>query len=297
MNRMIPSLAAASLFTLAAAAGAQTTGTAHPEALDDSITTAAPAQPSGDHYRKPSAAVIETAPAAAPMPAPATVVITPAAGTPALHTHAAENAIAAPNEIPIGTLLHVSLDTPLSSATARAGDHFSGHLTEDVTRDGRVLVPSGSIIRGRVTEVHASRHFLNDASLRIQPDTLTPPDGIPYPLAAQLVDFDHGSDAHYASRVSEEGNIVTNPHSKGHLAAAGLTTGTAAVAGGMIAGAPGAVIGATVGLGANAILWAKENHQQVLDVGTGLILDVDQPLVLNGTPVAAVISANRTGDE
>lgn len=292
MNRTFPSLAAASLFTLAAVAGAQTTGTSHPEALDDSITTSAPAQPSADHYHKPSAAVIDSTPSVA---APAS--------QPALHSRTESerlstgNLSGTPSEVPIGTLLHVSLDTPLTTATAKPGDHFSGHLTQDVTLDGRVLIPSGSVIRGRVTEVHASRHYLNDASLRIQPDTLTMPDGTPYPLVAQLIDFDHQSDAHYTSKVTEEGAIVTDPHTKGRLAAAGLSTGGAAVAGGMIAGPPGALVGATIGIGANAVLWAKENHQQVLEAGTGLILDLDRPLVLNGAPSAAFVSANRAGDE
>lgn len=306
MKPVLASLAAASLLPFAL--HAQTTGVSHPESLDDPISTSS--TPSTDHYRKPSAGTpvrpaddmpVAVTPDGTPINARGVAAPAPdealPATAPGLHTARPVDPAdvnsgvviavhARPNEIPQGTLLRVALDVPLSTATSRPGDRFTGHLLHDIKRDGRVLLPAGSLVKGRVTQVRASRHFLADAMMRIQPDSITAPDGVLYPLSAQLIDFDHAQDAHYDTRITQEGEIVTDPHTKTRLGALGLTTGGTTAAGALIGGGVGAVIGATVGVGANAIMWAKQDHQQRIAAGTILILDVDHSLFL--TPVAVV---------
>ena len=307
MKLNLRTLAAAPLF-LAAAATAQTTGVSHPEALDDTITTSAQVTPAtGDHYHKPSPAT----PAVTTSTTEETSTTTTAtAGGPVLQAHHAPTVdpddinsgvitsiASAPNELPEGTLLHVRLDQTLSTSTARRGDHFTGKLTQPVMRNGRVLVPAGSVLRGRITEVRASKHFLSDAMLRLQPDTLTLPDGIPYPVSAQLIDFDHTQDAHIDSTISPEGEVTTDPHTRQHLAGMGLTAAGAGAAGAMIGGGVGFLLGATIGAGANAIMWSRQDHQQTLEAGTVMILNIDRSLMLNPTPAPAIASTTPTGGQ
>ena len=300
---------------LAAAAAAQTTGVSHPEALDDTITTSVQTPPAtGDHYHKPSAStpVTAAAPSTTTVDTPeATITTTTTVTTsgPSLHDRPAPvdpddvnsgvitSIAAAPNELPEGTLLHVRLDSTLSTATARVGDHFTGRLTRAVMRNGHVLVPEGSVLRGRITEVRASKHFLSDAMLRLQPDTLTLPDGVPYPLSAQLIDFDHSQDAHVDSTITPEGEVVRDPHTKQHVAGVALTAGGAGAAGAMIGGGVGFLIGATIGAGANAIMWSRQDHQQTLEAGTVMILNLDHSLMLNPTSAATAAGPAPAGGQ
>lgn len=55
-----------------------------------------------------------------------------------------------PTEIPSGTLLVIHLKNPLSSATALAGDSFTGSLLEPISVHGENLAPIGSIVTGKV---------------------------------------------------------------------------------------------------------------------------------------------------
>lgn len=314
----LTTLAAASV--LAAAAGtlaAQQSGVSHPEELNDTITASSATPATGDHYHKPSpavaaepaAAAIVTAPASAPVvaSAPATVA-TPMQTVAPGHMLAQMDpdgfvvsddptsgiVKARPtrsNELAEGTLIHAALDDTLSTVDAQRGRIFTAHLSSDVMNNGRVLLPAGSVIRGRVTEVREARRFHAPAMMRLQPDTVTLPDGTQYPLAAQIIDFDRMSDAKRDVRVNNEGEIISNGHTQRKLAGVSLTTGSAAVAGAVIAGAPGALVGAGIGAGAGVIWWNKQDHNQTLAQGTVMILNLDRPLFVGTDTTVATPSA------
>jgi len=187
------------------------------------------------------------------------------------------------NELAEGTLLRAALDQPISSDSARRGNTFTAHLTADVTNRGRVLLPSGSQIRGRITEVRQAKRFGPGTMMRLQPDSILLPDGTQYTLSAQLIDFDRMSDAHRSTRISGEGEIHQDNHVKTRVAGLTFTTGTAAVAGAVLAGGVGAAVGAGLGAGAGLIWWSKQDHVQTLDAGTVMVLDLDRPLFV-GNP-------------
>src|SRR5262245_57413908 len=59
-----------------------------------------------------------------------------------------------PNEVPVGTEFDVRLQNSLGSATAQVEDRFEATTMVDLRDErGRVLVPSGSTMRGVVTSV------------------------------------------------------------------------------------------------------------------------------------------------
>jgi hypothetical protein len=313
----IPGLTAAILLFPASHAFAQTTGTSHPEQLNDPIvaTDSASAQSSSPHYAKPSPDVPYTAAptAVTPVVTPgvsdpdAQIVTTPApaatvapqqpapivSSTPATQTAILNHApviddpdariVTSVPEIPggmnLGTLLHAELQTPLSTTRTHVGDTFLASTTQPVTQHGVVLLPAGSQIRGRISYVHGGRRIGGPAAIRLQPDFITLPDGTVHRLYAEVINLDNFNDAH----VNSEGTIVNSSHPKATLAALGLTTGAAATAGAVVGGGVGAAVGAGIGAGVGTIWWLKRDVQQELPSGTGLVFSLDQPLVLTQT--------------
>jgi hypothetical protein len=282
MKLPIHALAAAAFLLAASPLLAQETGTSHPEALNDSVSTI-PEQPS--------------------TPRPATV-----APAPALHTHATEEVfvaeprptVPAPSrtaplaardhaddgivtvfpgsatELTEGTLLKVRLNETISTLTTHPGARFTAQLVDPIEREGKVLFPAGSTLTGHVTALHGGRRVGGAAAIHLEPESITLPDGMIYHLSAQVIDLEPFRSAH----VTSEGTIVHNDHNKGKVAALALTTGSAAAAGGVIGGVPGAAIGAGIGAGVGVIWWLKQDQQQILDQGTRVVFSLNRTLNL-----------------
>ncbi len=283
-------LAAAILLT-GAPLFAQTTGTSHPEDLDDTQQLAPDAQSS--HYVPPSHAT------------PSATVTVTAPSTPTLYQRtpqyaqaptqtAAVNPIGTgndpdgqivtdvpigPNELPIGARLNATLQQPISTQTTQQGTRFTAALSADVSRNGVVLLPAGSIVYGRISRIHGGRRISGPSAIRLQPESVSLPDGTVYPIRAEVTDLDHYADSH----VNEEGTIVGNTHPGQTAAAVGLTTTTAVVAGALIGGGVGAVVGLGVGAGVATVWWLKHDRQQELPTGTQIVFTLNTPLQLAAT--------------
>jgi hypothetical protein len=308
MQRHISGLTAASLLLFSVGLHAQMSGTAHPEALHDDVeANSAPPQ----HYVKPSPAVPMPAATATtdddmtrPLPAAAT-----ATETPMLHERAAapyvapvETARATPpadtfvvtddpnsgvvievhaaeNELPAGTLLNVGLQEEISTESTTRGAVFHARLLVPVERHGRILVPAGSILSGRVSALHSGHHVISAASIHLLPEFLTLPGGATYRLNAQVIDL---ADMH-GKRVNDEGTILGNDHAAGAAAAVGLTTAGGAAAGAIIGGGVGLVVGAGVGAGVGSVVVLRQDTGQTLPKGTRLICSLNSSVFLNPT--------------
>jgi hypothetical protein len=191
-----------------------------------------------------------------------------------------------PGQLNEGTVLRARLQNPLSTEQTHVGDTFLAELVAPVMQHGQVLIPVGAQIRGRISEVHGGHRFTGRASIRLQPEVVTLPDGSSHRLYAQLIDLDNFADAH----VNSEGTVIGTDHPKAMAAALGLTTASATVAGAVIGGGVGAAVGAGIGVGAGAIWWLKRDVQQELPVGTGLVFSLDEPLSVSGLPQTAQLS-------
>jgi hypothetical protein len=307
---------------LVPAAYAQSTGTSHPEQLNDQIMTS-PNYSAAPHYVKPSPAIpapaadIARVPddstsvpqtAAAPQTSPdatyvgntpAAAIVQPVAQTTQIRegrrplTSASDsdaNIITSvpdvPGQLNEGTVLRARLQTPLTTQNSHVGDTFLAEVVQAAMQHGVVLIPVGAQIRGRISSVHGGRRFTGRASIRLQPDFITFPDGTSRRLHAELVDLDNFSDAH----VNSEGTIIGTEHPKATIAAVGLTTASATVAGAMIGGGVGAAVGAGIGVGAGAIWFLKRDVQQELPAGTGLVFSLDEPLAVSSNPQTAELA-------
>ena len=140
--------------------------------------------------------------------------------------------------------------------------------------EGRVVIPVGSVLHGRVTVVRGGRRIGGPAAIHLLPESVTLPDGTHYILHAQVID----TSEHHATRINDEGTILRRDHIKGTLAAMSLTTGGAAATGAVFGGVPGALIGAGIGAGASTVWWLKQDRQEVVPQNTTLVLSLSVPM-------------------
>jgi len=61
--------------------------------------------------------------------------------------------------VPAGTALMVKLETTLATFSNKPGDQFRGQLTQPISLDGKILIPAGAAIEGRVTKVSEPRRI------------------------------------------------------------------------------------------------------------------------------------------
>src|SRR5438552_4002228 len=68
------------------------------------------------------------------------------------------NAVSTPT-LPVGTAVRMKLETPLYSASTKAGDNFAGRILEDIKLDDKVVIPVGSSLQGHVMQVTDPRRI------------------------------------------------------------------------------------------------------------------------------------------
>ena len=88
--------------------------------------------------------------ATAPAPAPRTHPRTHPAPSPAPAVRG--------TTVPSGTSVAVTINTRVSSETAKAGDTWTGVVKDDVMIDGRTVIPAGSTVTGTVTAATPASH-------------------------------------------------------------------------------------------------------------------------------------------
>ncbi|HTD96321.1 MAG TPA: hypothetical protein VK627_05310 [Edaphobacter sp.] len=182
-------------------------------------------------------------------------------------------------ELREGTLLRVEMQEGLSTSSTLPGTKFTTQVVEAVEKDGRVIIPIGSILDGQVTEVHGGRRIAGGAALHLEPRSVTLPDGTHYVVHAQLIDTTRSD-----FNVDREGTLKRRDRAKETLAVMSLATGSGAVAGAMIGGGVGAVVGAGVGAGVSTVMWLKQDRQATLKKDAGLVFSLTTPMIL--TPLS-----------
>jgi hypothetical protein len=116
----------------------------------------------------------------------------------------------------------------MSSASSRPGDAIVARLAEDVRVGEKVVVPSGSEVRGQVTTAVPSGRVKTRARLAFAFDTLVL-DGKEHAIGTRPIDITAGS--------THKKDAVT----------IGIGTGAGAIVGGVVDGKKGAGIGALIG--------------------------------------------------
>ncbi len=273
----------------ATGARAQMSGVSHPDEVIEIAPDPAPAAPPPAakpsaygapvvHAYEAPAAPVPVAYAAAPSApvAPRPMGMGPAANTPDIDANVVTEVDGPHNRLPEGTLLKMRLHQTLSTLETKPGANFDGELFEPVVWDGKVLLPVGTLVAGRVTEVRGGHRISGAASIHLLPTSLTLPDGTHYTLRAQVID----TDMYKLVKVDREGTISRRDHPKETLAVLGGVTGSGAVAGAVFGGAPGALIGAGIGAGVSTAWWLKQDRQTALPADTKIIFSLTNSLTI-----------------
>ena len=150
-----------------------------------------------------------------------------------------------PLSVPAGTMLHCRTTQTLTTKLNFQGDAFTISVAEPVTINGRVAIPVGSTLAGRITRMERPGRIKGVGQMRLTVEQITLPDGRSFPLGATLMTA-YGADN--VKVVGSEG-LVKGPSSRVpdfEEIGAGTAGGTLL---GLIFAHP--VIGATVGLTAH----------------------------------------------
>jgi hypothetical protein len=183
--------------------------------------------------------------------------------------------------LPAGTAFKVKLENTLSTFSSKEGDPFSGRVTQDVTLDGKTVIPIGATVQGRVTKVNEPRRIAGKPTIGIFPETVVLPNGERYTLNAVMVDTSlrNGTD------VNTEGQFKGDGIDGKNLTEIGMGTGGGMLIGGLAGGGKGLLIGGGVGATLTVAHWLGKRRSAALPSGTELMMELSRPLAM--TPETA----------
>ncbi len=184
-----------------------------------------------------------------------------------------------PNELAAGTNIRVRLTDGLSTTETRPGTSFRAVVAKDVYKEGRVIIPAGAEMRGRVVAVSQGHHLGPHATIRLRPETVMLPDGTAYHLYAEAVQSKAPG-----TRTNDEGGIQASSHYTKDAIEYGAGAGIGAVAGGELGGPVGVGVGSLVGAGVvTAHMLMTHPAAADLPEGSMLVFSLTEPMALTPT--------------
>lgn len=250
------------------------------------VTTATPAPT----LPAPAATPVKQAPAENPdygiVETPVTADSGAAAQTPVLKSHNSGtwnpdddivSSVPTPaNALAAGTPIHTRLSKQLSSSEDGVGTRFTAQVDQDVMQNGRVIIPTGSIVHGRVIHADYGRRITGHASLRLLADEVVLPDGTHYSFSAvpSLTGRSTGT------KVNAEGTIQTRDNPKALAAQYGIAGGAGAATGAVFGGPTGAIVGTGIGIGVITAHFLINPQAAVLPEGSSLTFGLTRPMEL-----------------
>ena len=180
------------------------------------------------------------------------------------------------NALPEGTVFRVSMLQDIDAYATAPNTPFSAKVTQDIMRNGKVIVPAGSELHGRVVFATSASRIHGGSTLHLRADEFVLPDGTRYHVHAQVIDT-QGSD----TSVKGEGNIVPSAEVKRNLAVLGAGAGGGAIVGAAIGGGVGAIVGSAIGAGAATTHWLLVQRSANLPASSVLIFSLTDPMLLN----------------
>ena len=178
--------------------------------------------------------------------------------------------------VPAGTALMVRLQTTLATFSNKPGDLFQGQLTQPVMLGGRIVIPAGATIEGRVAKVAEPRRIAGRPTIKIVPETLIMTGGERFPIDATLIDTNAGRD----TDVNQEGEFKGPGHDRRDKLETGGGAAGGMLIGGLVGGPAGVLVGGVVGAGSTGAHWLSKHRSAVLPSGTTLTLELNRPLTM-----------------
>lgn len=165
--------------------------------------------------------------------------------------------------LPSGTILAAELRTPLHTATTMVGDRFAARLTQAVAAGGRIVIPLGSLVEGRVSHAGNASAPATIAFLHLKAKSVRLADGRQLRISAEVLDV--------------TGQEVMERSQEGGRAGGGQASAPSGAA----ADARRAMLDSIlIGLGGRAIVAGTTDKEIVIPAGTPFTLELVEPLEL-----------------
>lgn len=140
--------------------------------------------------------------------------------------------------------IRVRMNETVTSATARLGDKFSTTVVDPVYAAGTEVIPAGSVIVGRVTEVTPAGRKSKAGELGVNFISLKLPNGMSRAINGSLTSLTNET-----STYDNEGGVSGGSSTKRNVVFIGGGAAAGALIGAIAGGGKGAGIGAGVGAG------------------------------------------------
>ena len=190
-------------------------------------------------------------------------------------------ASAASISIPAGTKVPVALKHAISTKSAREGDAVYAETTFPVVDNGRILIPAGTYVQGKISEVKRAGRVKGRAEVLMHFTTLIYPSGYTVVLPGSV---ENVPGAEKTSMTGNEGTIRADSQKGEKIGTVASTAGTGAVVGGLSRGGKGALNGAGIGGGVGSVIaMLTRNNEVKLDAGTTLemVIQREVPIELS----------------
>jgi type IV secretion system protein VirB10 len=179
-----------------------------------------------------------------------------------------------------GTHIPLKLTQTISTKTARVGDGVYAETTFPITQDDRMVIPAGTYVQGRITNVKRAGRVKGLAELQIHFTTLIFPSGYTVMLPGTLENvpgLENGKVKDKEGKIEGEGKGGKTAKDAATYGATGAVTGAV-----VSRGAKGAAIGGGIGAAAGlAVATLTRNTDVRMDPGTTLEMVLQRPLELN----------------
>ncbi len=179
--------------------------------------------------------------------------------------------------VPAETTIPLVLRNTLNSRTAHVGQAVYCETIFPITVGNRVVIPTGTAVKGSVTQVVRPGRVKGKAQIGVRFETIVLPNGTTRPLRATLSGFGSTGEENFNSKEAK----IEGASSKGEDAGKIATTATqGTVIGGLSSrSGKGAGIGALSG-GIGGLIWvlASRGKEVVLPSGTNFEVQLSSPL-------------------
>jgi hypothetical protein len=154
--------------------------------------------------------------------------------------------------LPAGTGLAIRINQRIDVKHAAAGQRFTAVLAENISRDGKVVLPRGTEVRGVVDAAHRRGHFKGRSILELRLTSLVS-NGKTYPL--------------------ETADFVASKKGKGKRTAGfiGGTAGVGMLVGGIASGGVGLAVGGLAGGGLGTLLAGATGNRDIVIPAESLV--------------------------
>lgn len=191
--------------------------------------------------------------------------------------------------IPAGTKVPVALKHAISTKGTRTGDAVYAETTFPVVANNRVLIPAGTYVQGRISEIQRGGRIKGRAQVLMHFTSLIYPSGYTVILPG-AVENAPGLDK--TGVKDQEGTLQKDGQTGSKVGTIASSAGTGALVGGLTQGGKGALIGAGVGgVVGTAIAMLTRGDDVKMDAGTTLELVVQRDIPLDPSRVPNVTRA------